>query len=263
MEEKKIKLHNASLLNYAYNSETKTLFYIKRTYVHFDFKNMTCEEAFETINGEKIDFSEKWTFYNSQHDFIQGEKIGVDEIYCELTPNEIFQQCTKGNVRDDFGRIYSWIYKDGQAARFYLDEHVVSITKDGSKVEIEYDGGEIETYRSAEEVYQWNDYYKQNSDNKPAELVVAPKKKLRLTDEQRKVAERLSEAIKEAHAVGISVLYDDSDGTLNMVNGEHIESIGYDCGPHKFFGEDFERAGVITESIGWMNIIDGVTFELK
>lgn len=181
-----------------------------------------------------------------------------------MSTNDVIQKFTSFALKDVDGRYFTWVYKNGQATMYYLDEHITSITKKGHNTAlIEYDDGEIETYKTASDVYLWNDYRKQYSENGQSELVVAPKNKLRLTKEQRKVAERLSEAIKEAHAAGISVLYDESDGTLNMVNGEHIESIGYDGGPHELFGEDFERAGVVTESIGWINTDDSVTFELK
>ena len=220
---------------YIVDEEGKCLRQLHLTKVVYDLKrgvtNLTWLEA-ETGNLVKGDLSDKKVFACEEH-FKKGELLKLSDLYAEKDIEGIVHinlscRCSKLDGK----RRYSWVYRNGHADKFYYAEEIGTITvtfgADGNgNREVKTDIELPETYYDAEEVYDFNDYEVVNNDGTKT-FHEGLCSRLKLTDEQNALVDKLQSVIDECNKAGIKLVFNLCDYYLTAFNSANIDRVEYD-----------------------------------
>ena len=190
----------------------------------------------EAETGKLImgDLSDKKVFANEEH-FQKGEILKQIDLYAESSINKvIYMNLSFRNAKVDGKRYYSWVYRNGHADKFYYDEEISAIKitfgDDGKGVKkVETDIELPETYYDVEEVYDFNDYEVVNNDGTKS-FHEGLCKRLRLTDGQNVMLDKLQAILDECSRAGIQIAFDLCNCQLTAFNKANVECVGYDPG---------------------------------
>ena len=222
---------------YIVDEENKCLRQLHLTKVVYDLQHgLTDLTWIEAETGKLIvgDLSDKKVFVNEEH-FQKGEILKQTDLYAERNINEvIYTNLSCRNAKVDGKRYYSWVYRNGHADKFYYDEEIgaikITFGDDGKGAKkAEADIELPETYYDVEEVYDFNDYEVVNNDGTKS-FHEGLCKRLRLTDEQNVMLDKLQAMLDECGRAGIQIAFDLCDYQLTAFNKANVERIEYDPG---------------------------------
>lgn len=266
MEENKIFKTAKLIKPYIYDKENKCLRQLQIESEVYNLKEgkveLTWKEA-ETgniINGDLSDYD----VYPSKSDFVSGNRD--TEACVELSLEEVIDKIAVCYTKRDSERKYVWVYENGQATKWYFDEHINVITvnyENGCLEDITTDVEIPEAYRSTEEVYKYNDYEVVNNDG-TKEYHEGLYKRILLTDEQNKVVDKLQSMIAECKEAGIGIVFDYRSCELKVYNKASVGMYEYspsEDDDHVLIETDFERSRRI-EGIEDVNTDDDYWFVL-
>ena len=111
----------------------------------------------------------------------------------------------------------AWMYEDGHAVKRCVDDVVLTYTR-----------GELTSatkmYMSREDVFKYNDYKVLDADGKE-HVVTCIATRMRMTEEQQEILERLRKVIKEAEEHGIRICYDYNHEQINAYNVQNTTDV--------------------------------------
>ena len=222
---------------YIVDEDSKCLRQLHLTQVVYDLQHgLTDLTWVEAETGKLIlgDLSDKKVFGNEAH-FQKGEILKLTDLYAERSIDAVINVNLSCNyMKRDGNRCYSWVYRHGHADKFYYDEEISTIKitfgadGNGQKV-VETDIELPKTYYDVEEVYDFNDYEVVNNDGTKI-FHEGLCKRLRLTDEQNTMLDKLQVMLDECGRAGIQIAFDLCDYKLTAFNKANIERVGYDPG---------------------------------
>ena len=178
------------------------------------------------------DLSDKQV-YGSEEQFKKGETIKRSDLYTEVSFAKVINYATPNrNVKTENNRLYSWVYENGVATKYYYDERIKTITttfgSDGCGVrEIKTDVEFPEMYYDAEEVYEFNDYEIVNNDGTKT-FHEGLCRRFELTKEQHALVDKLQDVVNECMEAGIKITFDLGIYELVAFNVKGIDRIEYE-----------------------------------
>lgn len=235
---------------YIVDEDSKCLRQLHLTTIVYDLTNGETELTWlEAETGAFVfgDLSDKQV-YASEEQFRKGEQLKMTDLYDYGSYWNIINYITPNSrVVKEGDRLFSWIYRNGVADKFYYDEEINTITTtfgtDGTgKRKIELNVEIPETYYNAEEVYEFNDYEIVNNDGSKTyhEGLCA---RLQLTKEQEALVDKLQAVLDECNDAKIHIRFDMCDYKLTAYNVAGMERVGYDL--------DFDEETEIRQSLNF------------
>ena len=230
MEKKTFEVINLANAKFMYQAEEKKLVSIKLVSITY-YIEAGCADCRFSIGGDDsnvsiLDLNGK--YYVSEAAFKSGAFLPKENAVQTQTLNDVMNRVFRAYmVKEDEVGPFVWVYENGQAVKWRLEEHT-------KKVTIQYDCNQVlldcalpEAYRSAEDVYKYNDYILQE---KPGECIVREGvyKRLFLTDEQNALVDKLQAVIDECNKAGVAIDFDYADNTVTCFNRNGIKDYGWD-----------------------------------
>lgn len=201
-------------------------------------------ETNEIIVGDLSDYD----VYASKETFSNGNKIGAG-LYKEASAYDIFSLLSRRYMNIEDGRCYVWTFEDGQAVKWFYDEHISSVTFNTEDNTFKSDVEIPESYRSASDVYFYNDYEVVNNDG-TKEFHEAMGKRIFLTDEQNALVDKLQSILEECEKAGVTIVMDYYDYSIKAYNKAATGEVEYspcvDGEKQVAVKVDLERARIIT-----------------
>lgn len=264
MEQKNFKVINIANCKYVYLPEQQKLMSMELMETEFDLESGGTVQRFRLGgNCEFVELPLDSQFYVSEESFRLGAPMPVYKTIETLALVNIMDGLFIPHyVKEDETGPFVWIYENGEAAKWRLEEHAkkVLIGKcDGIKNRVDCQLPE-EYYMSPDEVYKYNDYTVQDKDGK-TEVHEGVYKRLMLTDEQNALLDKLQAVINECSDAGIAIEYDLSPYHLVAFNKKNIKEYYYepvyDEEKEAAYELDLSRAGRVIKGVGDVNTEDG------
>ena len=258
--DKKIFRTISAGVRYMYNQEMQSLVEVRPLREVFNLNNgkatqewrVANTDAVMTTHYEPATETEPEKFYGEMYhtfdDFEKGKKMPIDDVlYQPRKENHICSCLLKTGDRhinmDEKGA-YCWIYKKGQAVKWYFREHIDTVTweyNENGQIAVTSDCEcELpEAYSSSEEVYKYNDYRFVDADGNE-EVREGVYSRLKLDDDQKLLAGKLQMVLEECKEAGMKVYFSTTHYDLRAVNQRKVERIGYDPEFDEELEQDFE-----------------------
>lgn len=259
MEQKTFEVINNSNAKFMYQAEEKKLVSVNPVSVTY-YLEAGCADCRFSIGGDEsntaiLDLNGQ--YYVSEAAFKSGAFLPRENAVRTMTLTDIMSRVFRPYmVKDDEIGPFVWIYENGQATKWRLEEHTEKVTIHYDCRNPQLDCDIPDAYCSAEEVYKYNDYILQE---KAGECVVREGiyRRLFLTDEQNALVDRLQEAINECNKAGIAIEFDYAGNTVMCFNRRNIKDYGweieYDAETEESYGLELDRAGRAIKGIGDIN----------
>lgn len=219
---------------YVYDNESKCLREITIKSAKYNLNTGTSELTWveADTNKEIVSDLSDVKVYASEEFFKRCESLCVDDIIREIDINELFDLMYIRNIQTSKcgGRKYGWVYADGEAQKWFFDEHIGEVTFnyiDKNTRNVETDVKFPDFYFNAEEVYRFNDYTVVNADGTKT-FHEGVCKRLQLTDEQKALTDKLQDVINKCKEAKIEIYFDTCNYELYAINVANIERIEYD-----------------------------------
>lgn len=217
---------------YIYDTKEKCLRQLKFVKTIHDVKNGTSEHYWKMAEtGEVITGNLEGEIYFNEAAFNCGETISCSALYENMDEPRLFSHVPAAYKRNENGRTYVLIYEDGQAVKWFFDEHITEVFECvGDKNEFPWKANaEIpESYSCVEELFDYNDYEIVHNDG-TREYHEGVLGRLALTPEQKALADKLQSVINECKEAGMAITFDYSDYNLYAYNQLMIKEVGYDA----------------------------------
>lgn len=219
---------------YVFDGESKCLRQITIKCAKYNIKLGTSELTWTEAetNREIVSDLSDLKIYASGDGFNAGQELKACCVISEVGINDLLKDFRfKGYRYLDNGRVYVWTYINGSAQKWYLDEHISELTFDHTDKYNRQDKADVgipETYRSAEDVYCYNDYTVVNSDG-TKEFHEGVYKRLILSEEQNALVDKLQKVINECKDAHIKLAFDTCDYQLYAFNMANIDRLEYDA----------------------------------
>lgn len=220
---------------YIVDEDSRCLRQIHLATVVYDLKNGTTELSwYEADTGDYVhgDLSDKMVYANEDL-FRKGEQLEASDLYTNRTIYEVIRDnVCRYNVHSDGKRDFLWVYRNGVATKFYLDEEIGKITitwgADGSaQCKEETDIKMPESYWSPQQCYDFHDYEVVNNDGTKT-FREGLCKRLKLNKKQEALADKLQAVINECKEAKIQLCFDLSDYSLTAFNVTNVDRVEYD-----------------------------------
>lgn len=262
MEQKTFQVINTALCKYVYLPNEQKLMSVKPVRTTYDFEAGEAIQMF-SLGGESATtmLSINSSFYASEDTFKNGVPLPAEQVTETLALVNLMKQLFYSRlVKEDEIGPYVWTYKNGEAAKWRLEEHAKSVFIDHNERKNNTADCQLpEAYESAEEVYMYNDYVVQNADGK-RKVREGVYRRLFLTDEQNALLDKLQTAIDECVGAGITLDFDYATYELTAFNKQNIVRFGYspECNSEteESYYLDVTRAGRTMRNIGDYNTED-------
>lgn len=234
MEQKTFKTINTVKCHYVYDKNAQKLIQMEPVSIEFDLETGECVQRFN-LGGEMdvaIDINND--FYESEEAFKNGRKLTPENATSDLNMRNIMYWVFESRYiqEDQDNGAYVWTYENGEATKWKLEEHtkkVLIVFKDPTthRRKAILDCQLPDAYRNAEEVYNFNDYTVQDGEGN-VEVREGLYKRLRLSDDQNKLVDKLQEAVNECKKAGIALVFDMAEYELMAFNEANIKEFAYD-----------------------------------
>ncbi|MBQ8713108.1 MAG: hypothetical protein IJ551_09875 [Prevotella sp.] len=213
-------------------------------------------------------------FYESPEKFEKGETMKADALYdmsdVHVVCQHLLQERGCRRIHDDEKGAYVWAFINGQAVKWYFTKQLDVVTwhyKKGVMAWASADEDVPETYYSAEEVYQYNDWTEVRPDGERV-THEAVYNRLRLEPDQEELADKLQAVIDECKAAGMDIYFNYASYDLNAVNVRHVERLAYDPtvdeDTEQAYPFDDSRVARVFNNVGDLNTEDSdVKFVIK
>lgn len=192
---------------------------MQRDHVEYDLDKLEAKDYWRIGGGEPQLVSQDMEFYRSEENFKAGKPMG-DGAFFICTVQDVFDRC-HGFIKN--GK--AWVYEDGRAVEWDAAEHIHKVWFDG----VRYKAVDVELpvlYKSAEGVYEWNNYIckddKGNVEEREGKYVP-----LIPDADQMPIVEKLKAVLKECKEAGLKVMWDSEDYELGVINARRVEDWGY------------------------------------
>lgn len=259
MEQKNFEVINTANAKFVYLENEKKLVSMQPAQTTYYFDEGKAEQTF-ILGGDESQthrLAIDGEYYVSEGAFTSGASIPRENAVRHDKLEDIMKNLFRAYlVKTDETGPFVWVYENGQATKWRLEEHTekVTIYYDGQTAQLDCDIPDI--YRSAEEVYKYNDYIVQE---KAGECIVREGvyRRLFLTDEQNALVDRLQAVIDECNKAGIAIEFDYADNTVMCFNRRNIKGYGweieYDGETEESYDLELNRAGRALKGIGDIN----------
>ena len=217
---------------YIYDTRTKCLRQLQFLQTTYDVKAGSSEHQWKMAEtGEIITGDPSGEIYMNEAAFNVGDTIPSSALYENLTELQLFRWLP-GRSMTEGDRVYIWAYENGQAVKWFFDEHVSevveTISDNNSYTNWKADVEIPESYSSAEEVYEYNDYEVVHNDG-TREYHEGVLNRLTLTPEQKALADKLQAVINECMEAGMGIIFDYSDYNMYAFNKSNVKEVSYDA----------------------------------
>lgn len=217
---------------YIFDTKDKCLRQLHLVMTVHDVKAGTSEHNWKMAEtGDIITGNLEGEIYSSEENFNSGEPLSPNALYETMDEPHLFAHVPAAHKYTEDGRTYVLIYEDGQATKWFFDEHINEVVEcydnDGEyqwKADVEIP----ESYSCVEEVYKYNDYEIVHNDG-TKEYHEGVLNRLTLTPEQKVLADKLQSVINECKKAGMAITFDYSDYNLYAYNQSTIKTVGYDA----------------------------------
>lgn len=271
MEQKTFQVINTANCKYVYLTDERKLVSMEPMETVYDLETGEAFQQFK-LGGENglTQLSINSQFYVSEASFKAGAPIPAANAIDTVALVNIMEKLFPSRyVKEDETGPFLWIYQNGEASKWRLEEHTKKVFIDFCDRKNSRIDGELpkEYYYSADEVYQYNDYAIQDKDG---EKVVheGVYRRLFLTDEQNALVDKVQEDIDACIKAGVTFDFDYADNQLTCFNMKDIKEFGYcpqvDEETEESYPLDLSRAGRCLKHIGDYNTDDSdMAFVIK
>ena len=215
---------------YIYDTKEKCLRQLQFVKTVYDVKNGTSEHHWKMAEtGAIITGDLEGKIYFNEADFNCGETISCTALYENMDEPRLFSHVPAVYKRNENEKTYVLIYEDGQAVKWFFDEHINEVVEcydNDGKYQWKADVEIPESYSCVEEVFEYNDYEVINNDG-TRDYHEGVLNRLTLTPEQKVLADKLQATINECKKAGMAITFDYSDYNLHAYNQSTIEMVGY------------------------------------
>lgn len=263
MEQKTFQVINTAQCKYVYLTDEQKLVSMELMETVYDLESGEAFQQFKLGGDEHLtQLSLNSQFYISEGSFKLGAPLTGKQAIDTIALVNIMEMLFKSRyVKEDEIGPFLWVYENGEAAKWRLEEHTKRVFIDHNNLDNCRIDTELPTvyYASADEVYLYNDYVIQDRDGKQV-VHEGVYRRLFLTDEQNALLDQLQEKIKECENAGIALEFNLATYELTAFNANNIKEYVYD----PFIDEekeesyylDLSRAGRAISGIGDFNTDD-------
>lgn len=216
--------------NFVYMDERLCALKLEETI--FDFNDGSCEQYFNVGGLEHTKISKTPRLYKSEEDFKKG--VFIHEIYKEVTFGEVLHSCRYEINEND---CTAWVYELGAATKIQADKMVSRVICKNYRYTIEGDSLPKYLYKSADSVYNFNDYIFVGEDGNE-EIRKSKYGFLLIQDDQRDVFDRFKAILKEMEEKDLKIIWCNEEYKMAVVNHRGVEEIIYEEDINEEFVED-------------------------
>ena len=192
---------------YVFNDASGKLEYFQFEKAEFSFQD--CKVKYYGKLGGKEVVLDKLEMYKTEEMFREGRVYKDAEL-----------KITEFNIES---RGLVWVFRGGKAIRIPDDEKYIAV----SRWEFYLASGE-KAYKSAEDVYDNNNYIVKDSDG-TERIVECAASKCKLTEIQELYLAQLAALIEGMEKENLGFIYDERDCKVKVINQTRIERIEMDC----------------------------------